>query len=104
MHRIDRDGAAALIEPLTELVARAGAAILAVNRGTMAVDAKNGSAGPRDEVRQRLDQRNCAVGADHWSGCLTHGWFSRRWSFQGLRARPVLAAQAPAVYQALKHA
>jgi 3'(2'), 5'-bisphosphate nucleotidase len=40
MHRIDRDGAAALIEPLTELVAQAGAAILAVNRGTMAVDGK----------------------------------------------------------------
>jgi 3'(2'), 5'-bisphosphate nucleotidase len=40
MHRIDRDGAAALIEPLTELVARAGAAILAVNRGTMAVEGK----------------------------------------------------------------
>jgi 3'(2'), 5'-bisphosphate nucleotidase len=40
MHRIDRDGAAALIEPLTELVARAGRAILAVNRGTMAVDGK----------------------------------------------------------------
>jgi 3'(2'), 5'-bisphosphate nucleotidase len=39
-HRIDRDTAAALIEPLTELVARAGAAILAVNRGTMAVDGK----------------------------------------------------------------
>jgi 3'(2'), 5'-bisphosphate nucleotidase len=38
--RIDRDGAAALIEPLTELVARAGAAILAVNRGTMAVEGK----------------------------------------------------------------
>jgi 3'(2'), 5'-bisphosphate nucleotidase len=35
MHRIDRDAAAALIEPLTELVARAGAAILAVNRHTM---------------------------------------------------------------------
>jgi 3'(2'), 5'-bisphosphate nucleotidase len=40
MHRIDRDSAAALIEPLTELVARAGAAILAVNRGSMAVDGK----------------------------------------------------------------
>jgi 3'(2'), 5'-bisphosphate nucleotidase len=35
MNRIDRDAAAALIEPLTELVARAGAAILAVNRRTM---------------------------------------------------------------------
>jgi 3'(2'), 5'-bisphosphate nucleotidase len=35
MNRIDRDTAGALIEPLTELVARAGAAILAVNRGTM---------------------------------------------------------------------
>jgi 3'(2'), 5'-bisphosphate nucleotidase len=32
---IDRDTAAALIEPLTDLVARAGAAILAVNRRTM---------------------------------------------------------------------
>jgi 3'(2'), 5'-bisphosphate nucleotidase len=36
MNRIDRDAAAALIEPLTELVARAGSAILAVNRRTMA--------------------------------------------------------------------
>jgi len=40
MHRIDRDAAVALIEPLTEIVARAGAAILAVNRGTMAIDDK----------------------------------------------------------------
>jgi 3'(2'), 5'-bisphosphate nucleotidase len=40
MNRIDRDTAGALIEPLTELVARAGAAILAVNRGTMSVDGK----------------------------------------------------------------
>jgi 3'(2'), 5'-bisphosphate nucleotidase len=40
MHRIDSDGAAALIEPLTELVAQAGAAILAINRGSMAVDGK----------------------------------------------------------------
>jgi 3'(2'), 5'-bisphosphate nucleotidase len=37
---IDRDAAAALIEPLTELVVRAGAAILAVNRGAMQVDGK----------------------------------------------------------------
>ena len=37
---IDRDTAAALIEPLTELVARAGAAILAVNRRTMKIDGK----------------------------------------------------------------
>jgi 3'(2'), 5'-bisphosphate nucleotidase len=40
MHRIDRDSAAELIEPLTELVAQAGAAILAVNRGAMAVEGK----------------------------------------------------------------
>jgi 3'(2'), 5'-bisphosphate nucleotidase len=40
MHRIDRDTAAALIEPLTDIVAQAGAAILAVDRGTMAVDGK----------------------------------------------------------------
>jgi 3'(2'), 5'-bisphosphate nucleotidase len=37
---IDRDAAAALLEPLTELVAKAGAAILAVNRGAMTVDGK----------------------------------------------------------------
>ncbi len=35
MHRIGLDAAAALIEPLTELVARAGAAVLAVDRRTM---------------------------------------------------------------------
>jgi 3'(2'), 5'-bisphosphate nucleotidase len=40
MHRIDRDSAAALIEPLTELVARAGAAILSVNRRTMTTGGK----------------------------------------------------------------
>ena len=37
---IDRDAAAALIEPLTDLVLRAGAAILAVNRGAMRIDGK----------------------------------------------------------------
>jgi 3'(2'), 5'-bisphosphate nucleotidase len=37
---IDRDAAAALIEPLTDLVIRAGFAILAVNRGAMRVDGK----------------------------------------------------------------
>src|SRR6266481_5118897 len=37
---IDGDAAAALIEPLTELVVRAGAAILAVNRPAMKVDGK----------------------------------------------------------------
>jgi 3'(2'), 5'-bisphosphate nucleotidase len=37
---IDPDAAAALIEPLTELVARAGAAILAVNRSTMTKSGK----------------------------------------------------------------
>jgi 3'(2'), 5'-bisphosphate nucleotidase len=38
--QIDVDIAAGLIEPLTELVIRAGAAILAVNRSTMRVDGK----------------------------------------------------------------
>jgi 3'(2'), 5'-bisphosphate nucleotidase len=38
---IDRDAAAALIEPLTGLVVRAGAAILAVNRRAMKIDAKS---------------------------------------------------------------
>ena len=37
---IDRDAAAALMEPLTDLVIRAGAAILAVNRGAMKIDGK----------------------------------------------------------------
>jgi 3'(2'), 5'-bisphosphate nucleotidase len=37
---IDRDAAARLMEPLTDLVARAGAAILAVNRHAMKVDGK----------------------------------------------------------------
>ena len=37
---IDCDAAAALIEPLTELVIRAGEAILAVNRSAMKVDGK----------------------------------------------------------------
>src|SRR3979490_2693014 len=40
MHRIDRDTAVALMEPLTELVARAGSAILAVDRSAMAIDGK----------------------------------------------------------------
>jgi 3'(2'), 5'-bisphosphate nucleotidase len=38
---IDGDAAAALIEPLTDLVIRAGAAILAVNRSAMKVDGKS---------------------------------------------------------------
>ena len=38
--KLDRDAAAALIEPLTEIVIRAGAAILAVNRSAMRVDGK----------------------------------------------------------------
>jgi 3'(2'), 5'-bisphosphate nucleotidase len=37
---LDRDEAAALMKPLTDLVVRAGAAILAVNRGNMKVEGK----------------------------------------------------------------
>jgi 3'(2'), 5'-bisphosphate nucleotidase len=37
---IDSAAAAALMEPMTDLVAKAGAAILKVNRGTMTVDGK----------------------------------------------------------------
>ena len=37
---IDSDTAAALMQPLTDLVVRAGAAILAVNRGAMKIDGK----------------------------------------------------------------
>jgi 3'(2'), 5'-bisphosphate nucleotidase len=37
---LDREAAAALIEPLTDLVVRAGAAILAVNRSAMKIDGK----------------------------------------------------------------
>src|SRR6266576_2488076 len=39
-HLIDHMAASALIEPLTDLVIRAGAAILAVNRAAMKVDGK----------------------------------------------------------------
>jgi len=39
--RIDCDAAARLMEPLTDLVVRAGAAILAVDRGTMRVEGKS---------------------------------------------------------------
>ena len=38
---IGRDAAAALIDPLTDLVIRAGAAIMAVNRGAMRIDGKD---------------------------------------------------------------
>src|SRR5215203_6663024 len=37
---LDRDAAAALIEPLTDILIRAGAAILAVNRSAMKIDGK----------------------------------------------------------------
>ena len=37
---LDRDAAAALIEPLTDILIRASAAILAVNRSAMKVDGK----------------------------------------------------------------
>jgi 3'(2'), 5'-bisphosphate nucleotidase len=37
---LDRDAAAALIEPLTEIVIQAGAAILAINRSAMRIDGK----------------------------------------------------------------
>jgi 3'(2'), 5'-bisphosphate nucleotidase len=37
---IEADAAAALIEPLTDLVRRAGAGIMAVNRGSMAIEGK----------------------------------------------------------------
>src|ERR1041384_404669 len=37
---LDRDAAAALIEPLTDIVIRAGAAICAINRSSMKVDGK----------------------------------------------------------------
>jgi 3'(2'), 5'-bisphosphate nucleotidase len=40
-HGIDGDAAARLLEPLTDLVIRAGDAILAVNRGTMRVEGKS---------------------------------------------------------------
>src|ERR1700709_1917207 len=39
-HAIDHRAAGALIEPLTDLVIRAGAAILGVNRPAMKVDGK----------------------------------------------------------------
>ena len=43
---IDRDAAAALMQPLTELVVRAGAAILAINRSAMTIDGKTDGGAP----------------------------------------------------------
>ena len=55
---IDREAAAALIEPLTDLVIRAGAAILAVNRAAMKVDGKKRRlAGDRSRPRRRPHHR-----------------------------------------------
>ena len=52
---LDRDGAAALIEPLTDIVIRAGAAILAVNRSAMKVDGKTDGS-PVTEADLAADQ------------------------------------------------
>jgi 3'(2'), 5'-bisphosphate nucleotidase len=52
---IDRDAAAALIGPLTDLVIRAGAAILAVNRGAMRIDGK-GDGSPVTEADLTADR------------------------------------------------
>jgi 3'(2'), 5'-bisphosphate nucleotidase len=52
---IDRDGAAALMEPLTDLVIRAGAAILAVNRRAMRVEGK-GDGSPVTEADHAADR------------------------------------------------
>jgi 3'(2'), 5'-bisphosphate nucleotidase len=52
---IDYDAAAALIGPLTDLVIRAGAAILAVNRGAMRIDGK-GDGSPVTEADLAADR------------------------------------------------
>jgi 3'(2'), 5'-bisphosphate nucleotidase len=52
---IGRDAAAALIEPLTDLVIRAGAAIMAVNRGAMRIDGK-GDGSPVTEADLAADR------------------------------------------------
>jgi 3'(2'), 5'-bisphosphate nucleotidase len=52
---IDGDVAAALIGPLTDLVIRAGAAILAVNRGAMRIDGK-GDGSPVTEADLAADR------------------------------------------------
>ena len=52
---LDRDAAAALIEPLTDIVIRAGAAILAVNRSAMKVDGKTDGS-PVTEADLAADQ------------------------------------------------
>jgi 3'(2'), 5'-bisphosphate nucleotidase len=79
--RIDGDAAAALIEPLTGLVIRAGAAILTVNRSAMKVDGKiDGS--PVTEADLAADRiiadglawprtyRHCPRSAFNWRSCL----------------------------------
>jgi 3'(2'), 5'-bisphosphate nucleotidase len=52
---IGREAAAALIEPLTDLVIRAGAAILAVDRGAMRIDGK-GDGSPVTEADLAADR------------------------------------------------
>ena len=52
---IDRDAAAALMEPLTDLVIRAGAAILAVDRRAMRIDGK-GDGSPVTEADLAADR------------------------------------------------
>ena len=52
---LDREAAAALLEPLTEIVIRAGDAVLAVNRSTMKVDGKTDGS-PVTEADLAADQ------------------------------------------------
>ena len=78
---LDRDAAAALIEPLTDLVVRAGAAILAVNRSAMKVDGKtDGSPVTEADLaadriiaeglaRLRPAYRRCRKSAPRWPQC-----------------------------------
>jgi 3'(2'), 5'-bisphosphate nucleotidase len=55
---IDRDDAAALLQPLTDLVIRAGAAILAVDRGTMRMQGKDDGS-PVTEADHAADRIIC---------------------------------------------
>ena len=62
---IDRDSAAALMEPLTELVIRAGAAILSLDRAAMKIDGKADGSPVTESRTFRYFPRNARIWRSH---------------------------------------
>ena len=85
---IDRAAAAALIEPLTEIVIRAGAAILAVNRSAMRVDGKSDGS-PVTEADLAADRVIAEM-----MGPITMDGQSILWEYFGRRFIPLSYSEA----------